>query len=52
MKYAIENDVDNLETKRKTANYFFKMILPETEAYKNVVEAGKEPMMAFDRDEF
>jgi alkylation response protein AidB-like acyl-CoA dehydrogenase len=52
MKYAIENDVDNLETKRKTANYFFKMILPETEAYKNVVEAGKEPMMAFEPSEF
>jgi hypothetical protein len=52
VKYAIESDADQKETKMKTARYFFDMILPEKEALEDVIENGKEPMMAFDVDEF
>ncbi len=52
VKYAIDHDSDQLETKRKTARYFYEMILPERKALAKQVEAGKEPMMDFERSEF
>ncbi len=52
VKYAIDTDADQKKTKMKTARYFFDMILPEKEALEDVIEQGKEPMMAFDVDEF
>jgi alkylation response protein AidB-like acyl-CoA dehydrogenase len=52
IKYAIEHDSDELETKRKTARFFFEQILPERHALAKKIEAGKETMMAFERSEF
>ncbi|MFB6350940.1 MAG: acyl-CoA dehydrogenase, partial [Bradymonadaceae bacterium] len=52
LAYAVENDHPKAETKRKTARYFFRMVLPEIESLATVIEEGKEHMMAFDRDEF
>jgi hypothetical protein len=52
IKFALDEDHPKLETKKKTARYFFEMQLPETRKLAEVVEAGKEPMMAFDREEF
>ncbi len=52
LAYAIENDHALAEVKRKTASYFFRIVLPEIESLATVVEEGKKPMMTFDRDEF
>lgn len=52
VKYALDEDHPKLETKMKTARYFFDVLLPETRKLAEVVEAGKEPMMAFERGEF
>jgi alkylation response protein AidB-like acyl-CoA dehydrogenase len=52
LAYAVENDHPLAETKRKTASYFFRMVLPEVESLATVVEEGKKPMMTFDREEF
>ncbi len=51
-RYAVEEDTANKETKLKTANYFAEMILPETGLYKKLSSVGKEPMMAFEPEEF
>jgi alkylation response protein AidB-like acyl-CoA dehydrogenase len=51
-KHAVESDSPEAETKLKTARYFMEMVLPETGLYSKLIQAGKESMMAFDRDEF
>jgi alkylation response protein AidB-like acyl-CoA dehydrogenase len=52
LKYAIENDTDNVEEKKKTARYFFNMILPKRHTLAEKIERGKEYMMDFEVDEF
>ena len=52
LAYAHETDHPMADTKRKTARYFFRMLLPETESLARIIDEGKEHMMAFDRDEF
>ena len=39
-------------TKLRLARYFFSQILPEVDNLATVIRAGKEPMMAFDAEEF
>ena len=51
-RYAVEEDVDDKQERIKTANYFAEMVLPETGLYKKLCTVGKDPMMAFDEDEF
>ena len=52
IKYALDEQHPKLETKLKTCQYFFDVILPETQRLAKVIEAGKEPVMAFDRVDF
>jgi alkylation response protein AidB-like acyl-CoA dehydrogenase len=52
LRYAIENDTDNVEEKKKTARYFFNMILPKRHTLAEKIERGKEYMMDFEVDEF
>lgn len=50
-KHAVESATPNVETKLKTARYYFDMVLPESAALVRIIRAGKEPMMSFDADE-
>ena len=49
--YAVENKTSNASTKLKTANYFFKQILPEIHGVRAKLESNKDSMMAFEVDE-
>ena len=40
------------ESKRKTANYFFKMILPERHTLGALIGEGKDAIMALEADDF
>lgn len=39
-------------TKVKTARYYFEYILPEADSLVRLINAGKDPLMAFDPEEF
>jgi alkylation response protein AidB-like acyl-CoA dehydrogenase len=52
LKYAVDEETENRETKFKTARFWFNHILPERHSLEKVIASGKEHMMAFNRDEF
>lgn len=49
---ASEREGRFFRTKVKTAQFYFKHVLPETESLIRMIEAGKAEMMAFEDDEF
>ena len=51
-KYALGKEGRFYETKIKTARYFFKQILPETDSLIAIINEGKQHIMAFTPDEF
>jgi len=52
LKHAVEESTDNLAEKKKTARYFFNMVLPKRHTLADQIERGKEYMMDFEVDEF
>jgi hypothetical protein len=49
--HAVKADTPNKATKLKTANYFFKMVLPEMDSLVRIIAEGKAHMMSFEVDE-
>ena len=51
-RHAIESEASDSDSRLKMANYFAQVVLPETGLYKKLCDVGKDPIMAFSRDEF
>jgi acyl-CoA dehydrogenase len=51
VKHALAKGGPLAASKVKTARYFFKMILPESDALARIIREGKQHIMAFDADE-
>jgi 3-(methylsulfanyl)propanoyl-CoA dehydrogenase len=49
--HAVKADVPNKANKLKTANYFYKMVLPEMDSLVRIIAEGKQHIMAFDVEE-